>query len=269
MKSTILHQPSLQIEKNEPEILANLSSEEIDNSLQIVEDREESADSATAKSKIDPLFFEYAKSKSLKIRNELIKRNTPLVSFIITKFYGNDKSLIPIKEDLMQEGLIGLMSAIEGYKPELGFRFSTYSTWWIRQAVNNFILNIEPTIHIPSHVRIAKTKLHRKLSAENAILQEYIGDHNKQPKTDEPELSARMLQSISRASQAKNIVSFDEPCKSGEGSLADTIPSDKETNTELLFDGASVYGLVRSALSKLSEKERLVLMLRFDIIKNG
>lgn len=221
---------------------------------------------AKGEAKIDPLFFEYAKTRNVKIRNELIKKNTPLVSYIFMKFYGNNKSLATMKDDIMQEGLIGLMSAIEGFRPELGFRFSTYSAWWIRQSINNYILNVEPMIHVPSHVRIAKTKMNKQLTEENASLGEQIASHGKASADPlEPALSAKMLQSISRASQTKNILSFDEPSRSGEPSLAETIPYDRETNTELLFDGSSVCSLVHKALSKLSEKEKLVLLLRFDI----
>lgn len=222
------------------------------------------------KAKIDPLFFEYAQNRSAKARNELIKRNTPLVSFLLSKFYGSSQTLVPMKEDLMQEGLIGLMHAIEGFRPELGFRFSTYAAWWIRQHINNFILNVEPIIHIPSHVRIAKGKLHKQLLAENTVLQEYIGEHEKAPaKPEALVLSERMLESISKASQTKNITSIDVPARGGGDSLRDSLPSDKELNTEILFGGSTVHGLVKTAMEKLSEKERLVLMLRFDIIKNG
>lgn len=214
------------------------------------------------KQKIDPLFFEYAAKRDPKIRNELIKRNTPLVSYIVTKFYANDRSFLSLKEDLMQEGLIGLMSAIEGFKPELGFRFSTYSTWWIRQSVNSFLLNVEPMIHVPSHVRIAKGKLTKKLIAENKTLGGVLADYKSS------DFSERMMQSITRASQTKNIVSFDEPSRYGEPTLAETIPDERELNTEMLFGGASVSNLVKNALDKLSERERLVLLLRFDIIKS-
>lgn len=240
---------------------ANLSPEEKAGLSEIVAEFNTEATQAS-KQKIDPLFFEYAAKRDPKIRNELIKRNTPLVSYIITKFYANDRSFLSLKEDLMQEGLIGLMSAIEGFKPELGFRFSTYSTWWIRQSVNSFLLNVEPMIHVPSHVRIAKGKLAKKLVAENKTLGGVLADYKSS------DFSERMMQSITRASQTKNIVSFDEPSKHGEPTLAETIPDDREINTEMLFGGASVSSLVKNALDKLSERERLVLLLRFDIIKS-
>lgn len=233
--------------------------------------RSDEPSKASGESKIDPLFFEYARTRNVKIRNELIKKNTPLVSYIFAKFYGNNKSLLSIRDDIMQEGLIGLMSAVEGFRPELGFRFSTYSAWWIRQAINNYILNIEPTIHVPSHVRIAKSKLSKQLADENSAFLEQIENHGSTPSPElteqslEAGFSSKMLQSISRATQSKNIVSFDEPSRTGEPSLSETIPCEHETNTEMLFDGASVCGLVRSALTKLSEKERLVLLLRFDV----
>jgi len=270
VSSSSVHVPTPHIERAGPlksppaDNLNGLSSEERVEISEIVAEFNAEATQAgpATKQKIDPLFFEYSANRLVKTRNELIKRNTPLVSYIVTKFYANDRSFLFLKEDLMQEGLIGLMSAIEGFKPELGFRFSTYATWWIRQSVNSFLLNVEPMIHVPSHVRIAKGKLAKKLTAENRTLGGVLADYKSS------EFSEKMMQSITRAGQTKNIVSFDEPSKHGEPTLAETIPDERELNTEMLFSGAAVSDLVKNALDKLSERERLVLLLRFDIIQS-
>ena len=211
--------------------------------------------------KIDPLFFEYAKTKNVKIRNELIKKNTPLVPYIIAKFYGDSN-----REDMFQEGLIGLISAVEGFRPELGFQFSTYASWWIRQAINNYALNVEPLIHVPSHVRMARTKLNKKLEAENLAIQDFLKEY-KQIESETP-MTEKMLNSIMAASISKNILSFDEPLRAGEPSLAEMIPDDRESFGNVLFGNETMRDLVRMALERLSEKERLVLLLRFNIIEN-
>src|SRR3970282_2127903 len=77
---------------------------------------------------IDKIFFDYAASRTLSMRNEIVKRNQALVTYIVNKYYSNRKDHKNVREDLLQEGTIGLLSAIEGFKPELGYKFSTYST---------------------------------------------------------------------------------------------------------------------------------------------
>jgi DNA-directed RNA polymerase sigma subunit (sigma70/sigma32) len=90
-----------------------------------------------------------------KLRNDLAKRNAKLVTFVINKFYSKKQKHKELRSDLLQEGHLGLFDAIDGFKPELGFKFSTYATWWIRQSVNSFLLDDEPMLHIPSHIRLS------------------------------------------------------------------------------------------------------------------
>ena len=70
-------------------------------------------------SKIEQIYFDYASTRSLKTRNQIVKQNQALVTYIINKYYNNKKEYLLLKEDMMQEGIIGLLSAIEGYKPDL------------------------------------------------------------------------------------------------------------------------------------------------------
>lgn len=219
-------------------------------------------------STLDPIFFDYAKTKSLKVRNEIVKKNQALVTYIVNKYYSAKKDHKLVREDLLQEGTIGLLSAIEGFKPELGYKFSTYATWWIRQAVNNYLLNVEPMIHVPSHVRTANNKLVRKLREENILYQDFINSYK------ESDYSEKMIESIGCAMRSKNISSLDDTIKGhggdGDGSmtLKDVLSKDEEgVGIEMLFDGGTMIKVMKSALLKLSERERLILLLRFDVIK--
>lgn len=218
-------------------------------------------------STLDPIFFEFAKTKSLKLRNEIVKKNQPLVTYIVNKYYSAKKDHKLVREDLLQEGMIGLFSAIEGFKPELGYKFSTYSSWWIRQAVNNYLLNVEPMIHVPSHVRTANNKLVRKLKEENILYQDFINSYK------DSDYSEKMIESIGCAMRSKNISSLDDTIRGhgdGDGSmtLKDVLSKDEEgTGIEMLFDGGTLIKVMKSALLKLSERERLILLLRFDVIK--
>lgn len=221
-----------------------------------------------APSKIDQIYFDYVATKSLKTRNQIVKQNQALVTYIINKYYSNKKEYNLLKEDMMQEGIIGLLSAIEGYKPELGYRFSTYATWWIRQAINNYLLNVEPIIHVPSHVRTANNKIQKKLREENIVLQDYIDCADAKEK-EEDGCSAKMLQSIAMANRSKNVCSMDEQLKgaSGDGNntLKDMLVSDE--NIETKYGNVELVSLVKNALKNLSDKERYILLLRFDVIK--
>ncbi len=219
-------------------------------------------------SKIDQIYFDYVSTKSLKTRNQIVRQNQALVTYIINKYYNNKKEYTLLKEDMMQEGIIGLLSAIEGYKPELGYRFSTYATWWIRQAINNYLLNVEPIIHVPSHVRTANNKIQKKLREENIVLQDYINNAGSKEK-EEDGCSDKMLQSITMANRSKNVCSMDEQIKAGNGennnTLKDLLVSDE--NIETRYGNSEFLLLVKNALKSLSEKERYILLLRFDVIK--
>lgn len=221
-----------------------------------------------APSKIDQIYFEYVNTKSLKTRNQIVKQNQALVTYIINKYYANKKDYNLLKEDMTQEGIIGLLSAIEGYKPELGYRFSTYATWWIRQAINNYLLNVEPIIHVPSHVRTANNKIQKKLREENIVLQDYITNADAKEK-EEDGCSAKMLQSITMANRSKNVCSMDEQLKVGNGdnpnTLKDLLASDE--NIEVRYGNSEFIEIVKNSLKALSDKERYILLLRFDVIK--
>ena len=221
-----------------------------------------------APSKIDQIYFDYVQTKSLNTRNQIVKKNQALVTYIINKYYSNKKDHNLLKEDMMQEGIIGLLSAIEGYKPDLGYRFSTYATWWIRQAINNYLLNVEPIIHVPSHVRTANNKIQKKLREENIVLQDYIANANAKEK-EEDGCSAKMLQSITMANRSKNVCSMDEQLKVGNGdnpnTLKELLASDE--NSEVRYGNSEFIEIVKNSLKALSDKERYILLLRFDVIK--
>lgn len=222
--------------------------------------------------KIDNLFFEFAKDPTnIKLRNQIVLKNQALVAYIINKYYSNKKELKERREDLLQEGILGLLSAIDGYKPELGFRFSTYSSWWIRQAVNAYLQTMSPVIHIPSHVRTAQNKVARTMAASNCSFEEAASKM-----ATENGYTERMISSVSAAMLARNVLSMDGPVlghnssdgASKESTLGETMPdpgtidSDAEGNV----DKNLLLTAIKESLKKLSFKERLILLLRFDII---
>lgn len=220
-----------------------------------------------------------APKQILNVRNQLVANNQPLVTYIVNKYYNSKTQHRKYREDLLQEGTIGLISAIEGFDPNKGYRFSTYATWWIRQAVNNYLINIEPLIHVPSHIRTQQNKLTRLLKEENKTFQSLIegkidnlvlecGERKEQ-------VTEKMVSNIQSAIQTRYISSLEQPISVGRsgahnfygeaGTLKDTIPEEKPT-LDKLFDQAKLIDVFRDGLKNLSDRERFILLLRFDII---
>jgi len=217
---------------------------------------------------IDQMFFEYFVSRDAKLRGKIAVKNQPLVTFIVNKYYSNKSQHKSLRDDLLQEGNIGLLSAIDGFDPNRGFKFSTYATWWIRQAVNNYLINVEPTIHVPSHVRTAQNKLLRQLKEENTEFQDLVStslESGKYPVT------TKMLGSINSAMSSKYIRSLDEEIRAfGEDSgvsMKENL-ADPSSSQEQKIDQALMVNFVRRGLKKLSPRERLVILLRFGVINN-
>jgi len=207
----------------------------------------------------------------INIRNQLIEKNQALVSYMVNKYY-NKAEHRKIKEDLVQEGILGLVSAIDGFDVTLGYRFSTYSTWWIRQSINTYLAESEPIIHIPTHIRAAQNKVLKGMSQNG---EPFSKDFNSRffAESKSLEYTPKMVNSIKSALQTKNVSSLDKtfahgPNSSDAGSvysLKDTIPDKKETVGQVM-DSNTLVGVIASGLKKLSDKNRNILLLRFNII---
>lgn len=161
-------------------------------------------------------------------------------------------------------------------RDENGSIFLTGNTWWIRQAVNNYLINIEPMIHVPSHVRTQQNKLIRKLNEENKTFQSFIEGDMKGLYLDVEEnipITNKMISNIHSAMQSRYINSLEQPIGSGKnsdnagsgGSLKDVIPEIKP-GIEKLFDQAKLVNIFREGLKYLTDRERYILLLRFDLI---
>lgn len=219
----------------------------------------------------EQLFLQYYKTKDKLVRKKLALANQALVTFIINKYYKDKIYNSNLKDDLIQEGNIGLLSAIDGYDPTLGFKFSTYGTWWIRQAINNYLINVEPAIKIPSHIRTASNKLTKQLQEENKKLNELISSSREKPEEKVAGFTSKMIASIGSAANSKYIKSLDEEIghDSSENrpvTLGDTL-LDQTASCEQKIDRTSIIEFAKKALNKLPEKEKLILLLRFDVIK--
>lgn len=223
------------------------------------------------------LFVTYATTRTLDdkgklitqdkgLRNILANRNCKLVTYVVNKFYNKKLEHKQIREDLLQEGNFGLLSAVEKFDPHRGVRFSTYATWWIRHAINNYLLSQDPQVHVPSHIRTAQNKVLKTMKEKNMSFQDLI-----EANAAELGVSEKMLGSINSSLKSKWITSLEEPVVGDSTdrrtTLKDLLVDEDETSNESAMDYKTLVEFVKKGLMKLTERERNIILLRYDVIQ--
>lgn len=210
------------------------------------------------------LFKLYFENKNIKIRNELLLRNQPLITFIINKYYPSNRISREIKEELQQEGVLGLISAIDGFDYRKGFKFSSYSSWWIRQSINNYLINVNPIIKVPNHIKCLQNKLQK--SFEDKETSNILELNHENIKNSDIKISKKMLESIKSAIKSKQVTSLQKPIYN-DGELT-TLEHVIESNDNIDFkiDREIMIKTAAQTLKALPDKKRLILLLRFNVL---
>ena len=199
-------------------------------------------------------------------RNRLIECNMRLALSIAKKFQASGCDL----DDLIQESSIGLMKAVDKFDWRRGFKFSTYATWWIRQAVMRHVNHSKGLIRVPTHALSLLQRINRERQA-------YWDEFHEMPSIEELSALLGVSENLVKLSlDAANVnvhVSIDDPHTAKGGgdpssnsrTLAEVLTDDEAQSVEDLLGEEQLVEAVKRALSRLTPREEKIMRLRFGI----
>lgn len=203
--------------------------------------------------------YEKGGTEATRARKKLVECNLRLVISIAKKYRASNLPL----EDLIQEGNLGLLKAIDRFDHKKGFRFSTYATWWIKQAISQHVVRRKRMIRLPAHA----VNVQKKMLQAAEEFKEQMGC---EPSDEEMMSLVDASESVVRATMqsGRNVISLNQTMTTDpdSGALEDRIIDKSEDNDPFANVAAhELLGIVRGVLSQLSDKESAILRLRFGL----
>ena len=198
-----------------------------------------------------------AQATLLEAKHELLEANLRLVVSVAKRYVGRGLALL----DLIQEGNIGLMKAVDRFQYRRGFKFSTYATWWVRQGITRAVADYGRTIRLPVHVIESLNRLNRE---RRTLTSEMGRAPTVRELADRLQIPAAKVRLLLEA--ARTPTSLDAPLgEESEATTSDLIPDVSHATPEEAAIASDLADSVERAMAPLSEREREVLRLRFGL----
>lgn len=199
-----------------------------------------------------------ASKGDLEARERLIKSNLRLVVSIAKKYIGKSKGLTLL--DLIQEGNIGLIKAVDRFDWRKNFKFSTYATWWIRQAISRALSDQARTIRLPVHVIETLYKLNKAKKRLASIL-----DREPTPEELAAEMGMQTQKVQKLLKYIQDTISLETPIGEGDSLLKEFIPDTASVTPEKTASLAVLREKLKEAIQSLNPKERRIISLRYGL----